>query len=86
MTPRLAPVVPPLLAVIVFLAWSVDGGGYPEKQMLAGGTILALLLVISAVALRGFAVPTVVAGAAGALAAYGLLSVASIAWSVDGKR
>ena len=81
---RAAPsTVPALAALVLFVVWATDQGGYPVTHWSPGGLIILSLLALTLVivGLRRGEVPVPVRIALGCLAAYTALSFLSILWA-----
>jgi tetratricopeptide (TPR) repeat protein len=75
--------VPALGAIVLFVAWAANQGGYPLTHWAPGGLIVLVLLAIAlaSVPLRVSEIPVTVRIALGSLAAYTVLSFASVLWA-----
>jgi len=75
--------LPALVAMALFVVWATDQAGYPLTHWAPGGLIVLALLAIALcfVGLRFAEIPTPVKVALGCLAAYTVLSFASILWA-----
>lgn len=81
---RAAPAtLPALVAVALFIVWATSQAGYPLTHWAPGGLIVLALLVIAVVFVGAplAQAPTTVKVALGCLAAYTVLSFASILWA-----
>ncbi len=75
--------IPALAAIAVFVVWATDQAGYPVTHWAPGGLVLLALLCIAAgaIGVRAREITRPVKLALAALAAYTVLSFASIAWA-----
>ena len=82
-SPRALELIPGLLAVAVFAAWSWLEGGFDPTSWYPGALFLLGLLLLTGFAVRGqiSRIPRLSLIAAGLLAAYTLWSYLSIAWA-----
>jgi hypothetical protein len=85
LAPDLAPLLPGLGALLIFVVWASHGGGYASTVWMPGAVLVVMLTGIAAVAYPGAvrSMPPLVIAAIGSFAAFTIWCFVSIAWSDD---